>query len=129
MIERIDNVGVATRRLEAMERFYGLLGFEVVERDATPGVLMAAGSARLYLFETRAEGAGAQRRPELVDDPPGLDHLSFWVSDVDDACRRLREQGVVLTGEPEDQPWGARACSLNDPDGNLVFLLGPRRGR
>ncbi|PZN06846.1 MAG: glyoxalase, partial [Bacillota bacterium] len=28
-----------------------------------------------------------------------------------------------------DQDWGARACSLHDPDGNLIFLLGPLAGR
>jgi len=129
VVQRIDNVGIATRDLAAMERFYGLLGFQVQDRDETPGILLAAGTARLYIFQVTQPRAPAERRPDLVNNPVGLDHLSFWVGDVDEAYRQLRERGVRFATEPEDQDWGARACSLHDPDGNLIFLLGPLAGR
>ena len=145
MVDYIDNVGIAVRDLAAAEKFYALLGFEVKSRDQTPGALMAAGNAKLYLFQTRpsragqgsgepagAPGAavpGTRRTPELVGNPPGLDHISFWVGDVDGAYRRLKEKGLSFATEPADQEWGARACSLHDPDGNLIFLLGPLTGK
>lgn len=129
MVERIDNVGIAVRDLAAAEAFYARLGFRVESRDDFPGVLMAAGQARLYLFRTNRPEAGVRRSPELVGNPPGLDHISLWVGDVDEAYRRLKAEGVAFAAEPADQDWGARACSLHDPDGNVIFLLGPWRGR
>ncbi|EKP95383.1 VOC family protein [Thermaerobacter subterraneus] len=125
MVERIDNVGVAVRDLQAAESFYTRLGFRVESRDETPGALLVAGDARLYLFQTNRPEGGARRSPDLVGNPPGIDHISFWVGDVDAAYRRLAEQGLTFATEPADQDWGARACSLHDPDGNVIFLLGP----
>jgi uncharacterized glyoxalase superfamily protein PhnB len=66
--------------------------------------------------------------PELTANPPGLDHLSLWVEDVDLAYDSLRQSGLEFESEPADQPWGARATSLLDPDGTRFFLLGPLRG-
>ena len=129
VVERIDNVGIAVRDLAAAEAFYARLGFHVESRDDSPGALMAAGEARLYLFETNRPEGGVRRSPDLAGNPPGIDHISFWVGDVDEAYRRLKAQGVPFATEPADQDWGARACSLHDPDGNVIFLLGPLSGR
>lgn len=140
MVSHIDNIGIAVRDLATSERFYALLGFQVESRDETPGALLAAGQAKLYLFQTSpssgsagAAGSagthGIRRSPELVGNPPGLDHISFWVGDVDSAYRQLKEKGLAFATEPADQEWGARACSLHDPDGNLIFLLGPLTGK
>lgn len=112
MVHRIDNVGIATWDLEAMERFYGLLGFQVQGRDDTPGILLASGTARLYIFQVTQPAAQGERRPDLINNPVGLDHLSFWVGNVDEAYRQLRERGVRFATEPADQEWRARACSL-----------------
>ena len=134
MVERIDNVGIAVRDLAAAEAFYTRLGFRVESRDDFPGVLMTAGEARLYLFQanrsqTNQPDGGVRRSPELVGNPPGIDHISLWVGDVDEAYRRLKAEGVTFAMEPADQDWGTRACSLYDPDGNVIFLLGPLQGK
>jgi catechol 2,3-dioxygenase-like lactoylglutathione lyase family enzyme len=129
VISRIDNVGVACSDLERSLRFYEALGFGVRDRDeGFPAATLAAGEATLYLFQAGA-GGGQDRSPELAGNPPGLDHLSLWVGDVDRACAGLREAGLRLESEPADQPWGARAASLLDPDGTRLYLLGPLRGQ
>jgi uncharacterized glyoxalase superfamily protein PhnB len=59
----------------------------------------------------------------LFGNPPGIDHISFAVADVDAIYATLRAAGVVLGGPPEDQSWGARMVGLKDPDGNNLYLL------
>jgi methylmalonyl-CoA/ethylmalonyl-CoA epimerase len=128
MIERIDNLGVAVTDLERALAFYQQLGFRVEDREEeTPSATLAAGEARLWVFQTRSRAA-ATRDLSLTDNPPGLDHVSFWVGDVDAAAERLRTAGLSLESEPADQPWGARATSLLDPDGIRIYLLGRLRG-
>jgi uncharacterized glyoxalase superfamily protein PhnB len=59
----------------------------------------------------------------LFDNPPGIDHISFAVADVDALYVKLCNAGVVFAGPPEDQSWGARMVGLKDPDGNNLYLL------
>jgi uncharacterized glyoxalase superfamily protein PhnB len=59
----------------------------------------------------------------LFGNPPGIDHISFAVTDVDALYAKLCKAGVVLAGPPEDQSWGARMVGLKDPDGNNLYLL------
>ena len=59
----------------------------------------------------------------LFGNPPGVDHISFAVADVDAMYATLQAAGVALGGPPEDQPWGARMIGLKDPDGNNLYLL------
>ncbi len=128
VIERIDNVAVAVTDLERALAFYRALGFEVEDREAeTPSATVAVGGARLWLFQTRSR-ATAARDLSLTGNPPGFDHVSLWVGDVDAAVERLKAAGLSLESEPADQPWGARATSLLDPDGNRIYLLGRLRG-
>ena len=128
MIDRIDNVGVAVRDLEGALDFYKRLGFEVEDReDETPAATLRAAEARLWVFQTGA-GSGAPRTPDLVSNPTGYDHLSFWVGDVDAACAEFTGNGIELESAPADQTWGYRAASLLDPDGNRLFLLGDLKG-
>jgi catechol 2,3-dioxygenase-like lactoylglutathione lyase family enzyme len=127
VIERIDNIGVGVSDLDRALDFYRRLGFEVLEQEAeTPSATLQAGSVRLWVF--RGGGSGVTRRePDPAANPPGLDHLSLWVEDVDVAHESLRGQGLEFESEPADQPWGARATSLVDPDGTRIYLLGPLR--
>jgi methylmalonyl-CoA/ethylmalonyl-CoA epimerase len=125
-IQRIDNVGIAVTNLERSLTFYRRLGFEVEERwEEPPSASLVAGAARLWVFETAAREA-VERTPEMMGNPPGLDHLSLWVGDVDAAFDRLRGS-LRFEAEPADQIWGARAASLLDPDGTRIFLLGELR--
>jgi catechol 2,3-dioxygenase-like lactoylglutathione lyase family enzyme len=128
MIERIDNVGVAVTNFERAVEFYRRLGFEVQDHDAsTPSAMLRAGEARFWIYQTASASGRAPRAPDLLSNPPGFDHVSLWVADVDAAAKAAQERGAVFESEPADQEWGYRATSALDPDGNRVFLLGPLR--
>lgn len=48
--------------------------------------------------------------------------MSFRVTDVRQAYRRLRSKGVRFHGPPERQPWGGTLAFLDDPSGNILTL-------
>jgi methylmalonyl-CoA/ethylmalonyl-CoA epimerase len=87
-------------------------------------VLVAAGAVRLFIFATRqSDPSPVGRELGLFGNPPGIDHISFAVADVDAMYATLRAVGVAFDGSPEDQSWGARMVGLKDPDGNNLYLL------
>lgn len=48
--------------------------------------------------------------------------LNIEVDDVDATYDRLQAQGVDVTAEPADMPWGARHAWLRDPDGYILSI-------
>jgi uncharacterized glyoxalase superfamily protein PhnB len=48
--------------------------------------------------------------------------------DVDRLADRIKARGGTLLQEPRDEPWGARAFSVEDPDGFKITIL-KRKGR
>jgi catechol 2,3-dioxygenase-like lactoylglutathione lyase family enzyme len=118
-IQGIDNVGICVRDRRRAVGFYEQLGFEVVgENDR--GVTLALGEARLFLFEGRSDARPTVRELGLSANPPGLDHISFLVADVDALRRDLTSRGIDTGGE---QDWGARAVGLRDADANDLYFL------
>ncbi len=126
-IQRIDNVGVAVRDLGRAEDFYTRLGFTVKDREQR-SLTVAAGDARLWIFQTSSSEQPARRDPDLMGNPPGVDHLSLWVGDVDAAQGQAQGRGLEFEGEPGDTEWGFRMVGLTDPDGNRIYLLGDLKG-
>ena len=126
MLKGIDNVGVAVTDLTRSVAFYEKLGFTKgydYEADVK-GCTMNAGSAVLFLFQTKqANPQAVKRDPSLAQNPPGIDHLSFLVEDVNQIYAELKAKGVLFLGEPADQDWGARLVGLKDPDGNNLYFL------
>jgi lactoylglutathione lyase len=49
---------------------------------------------------------------------------AIWVytDEVDAAVAALRDAGVPVVSEPEDQPWGERVASVSDPDGYTIHI-------
>jgi catechol 2,3-dioxygenase-like lactoylglutathione lyase family enzyme len=48
--------------------------------------------------------------------------LYIEIEDLDTACRKLEDQGVVFDQRPQDMPWGWRHAYLRDPDGFELSL-------
>jgi methylmalonyl-CoA/ethylmalonyl-CoA epimerase len=118
MVRCIDNIGICATDLASSLAFYETLGLSEAYRNDR-GVMMAAGTVQLFLFATqRPEAMPVGRELGLFGNPPGIDHISFIVSDIDPLYSKLRQAGVVFGGPPEDQPLGARMAGLKDPDGN-----------
>ena len=122
MIVAVDNIGVAAGDLQRSVAFYEQLGFTHAFANDR-GCLMVAGSARLFVFRAAQASTDAPPRSFDLDNPPGLDHISFLVDDVDRTYEELRRRGVAFDSPPSDQPWGARTATLRDPDGNNIYLL------
>ena len=123
MVRGIDNIGICASDLARSVAFYETLGFSEAYRNDR-GVMLAAGTVQLFLFATRRPDASpVGRELGLFGNPPGIDHISLAVRDVDALYRRLRQAGVAFGDLPEDQPWGARMVGLKDPDGNNLYLL------
>jgi catechol 2,3-dioxygenase-like lactoylglutathione lyase family enzyme len=123
MIQGIDNIGICTTDLARSVTFYRKLGFSEAYRNDR-GVMMSVGDAYLFIFATRQSNPPTVGRElGLFGNPPGIDHISFVVADVDALYSKLRATGVAFGGPPEDQSWGARMVGLQDPDGNNLYLL------
>ena len=123
MVQGIDNIGMCTTNVEKLIAFYQKLGFSEAYRN-NRGVMMTASSVNLFIFATQQNNPRpVQRELGLFGNPPGIDHISLAVADVDALYARLGAAGVRFDSPPEDQPWGARMVGLKDPDGNNLYLL------
>lgn len=121
MILGIDNVGLAVRDLELSVAFYQKLGFtKSFQNDR--GCSMTRGSIKLFLFPAADQNV-LPRSVTLEANPPGIDHLSFLVDNVDRTYLEVGARGISFLSIPADQPWGARTAVLRDPDGNNLYLL------
>src|SRR5712691_21867 len=99
MLKGIDNVGVAVTDLNRSIAFYEKLGFakgQDYEADVK-GCSMTCGSAVLFLFQTKqAKPQAVKRESSLAQNPPGLDHISFLVEDVNAMYGELKAKGIVF---------------------------------
>ena len=76
MLKSIDNVGVAVTDLACAIAFYKKLGFTKGYDYAADvkGCTMNAGSAVLFLFQTKqANPQAVKREPSLAQNPPGIE--------------------------------------------------------
>jgi len=123
MIDGVDNIGICVADLKKSVEFYQALGFTKAYENER-GVTMVSGTAKLFIFQTRkANSALVAREFTLFQNPPGIDHISFAVEDVDQLYADAKAKGIVFNSEPKDQTWGARMVSLRDPDGVNLYLL------
>ena len=53
----------------------------------------------------------------------GAAHLAFIIDDAEELHRRLLEKGGAELNPPVEMRPGAKACYLQDPDGNWIELL------
>jgi catechol 2,3-dioxygenase-like lactoylglutathione lyase family enzyme len=122
LISDIDNVGICVTDLGRSVEFYERLGFENFAASER-GVTLVLRRAKLFLFENRTGASPPSRPLDLSANPPGLDHVSFLVEDVDGFYEEVRGLGIEVDGEPADRDWGARAFGLRDPDGNNLYFV------
>jgi catechol 2,3-dioxygenase-like lactoylglutathione lyase family enzyme len=126
MLKGIDNVGVAVTDLARSIAFYEKLGFHTGDEyeAEVKGCTMTSETAVLFLFQTqRTDPQAVQREASLAHNPPGLDHISFLVEDVNQSYIECQAKGISFLGEPQDQDWGARIVAFKDPDGNNLYFL------
>ena len=122
-VQGIDNIGICTSDLVRSADFYEKLGFTEAYRNDR-GIIMTKEMVQLFLFATKQSNPSpVERELGLFDNPPGIDHISFAVADIDSLYAELSEAGVKFGGQPENQSWGARMVGLKDPDGNNLYFV------
>jgi catechol 2,3-dioxygenase-like lactoylglutathione lyase family enzyme len=122
-VQGIDNIGICTSDLARSADFYEKLGFTEAYRNDR-GIIMTKEMVQLFLFATKQSNPSpVERELGLFDNPPGIDHISFAVADIDSLYAELNEAGVKFGGQLENQSWGARMVGLKDPDGNNLYFV------
>ncbi|MGE5125730.1 MAG: VOC family protein [Betaproteobacteria bacterium] len=105
---------------ESLGFYRDVLGFTRKERWEQGGVLqgveMVAGRVSLWLAQDdwkkgrdRVKGQGFRIHCETSQD-------------VDALAERIRSRGGTLSEGPKDEPWGARAFTVVDPDGFTITI-------
>ncbi len=107
--------------IEASLAWYrDVVGFHVREtwedEGTVGGAALIAGEASLLLVQDdwakgrdRVKGVGFRL------------HMTTG-SDVDELAAAIEQRGGTLESPPADMPWGARAFSLEDPDGYKITI-------
>jgi methylmalonyl-CoA epimerase len=100
MLGRIDHIGVATDDLEgALALYEETLGMpvayrETVESQGVEAVLLDVGEGHVELLKPL--GPETPVGKYLEKRGPGLHHVAYAVSDIDDVLSRLSEAGIEL---------------------------------
>lgn len=115
---RLNVVRVFVDDFERAVRFYTeTLGIPATFRSDEMGwAQLGTGAAELAL-----ERSSPDEERDLVGRFVGV---SLAVDDVDTTYEELRAKGVRFRAPPERQPWGGVLAHFEDPDGNVLTLLG-----
>ncbi len=123
---RLHHVAFAHKGNDAPRLLTDLLGIPCVQEEPAAGFIermLPAGDAYLQLLETT--GPGVIER-FLDRHGPGLHHVAFEVSDIDEAVADLRSRGVRMAGEaPRPGGMGTRIAFVHPAacPGLLVELV------
>lgn len=83
-----------------------------IERDGTlRGVALSAGDVRIIVNQDDGK-KGWDRIKGL-----GFSLQINTAQNIDEIAQRITSCGGALELEPQDMPWGARVCRVQDPDG------------
>ena len=130
----IDHVGVAVRDLDEAVAFYRdtygmrLAHEEVNEEQGVREAMMAVGDSGSHI-QLLAPLSGDSTIAKFLDrSGPGIQQLAYRVSDIDEACRVLRERGLrLLYDAPKRGTSNSRVNFIHPKDagGILVELVEP----
>ncbi|NIR62966.1 MAG: hypothetical protein GWO41_07330 [candidate division Zixibacteria bacterium] len=109
----VKELAIFTDNVQTMTDFYAsLVGSEPAARSEDMAIFQV-GEIKILIHKTYTSGEG-----EL----PPENHTGFQVKDLDAACKRLIERGLVIERHPQDYPWG-RSAYLRDPAGHQIEIM------
>lgn len=113
------SVSLTVKDLETSQRFYEKLGFEVVGGDRGQNYLiMRNGATVIGLFHGMFEDNILTFNPGLDVDGERLESFT----DVRELQRTLKERGVDIQTECDEDSSGPASLVLLDPDGNPILI-------
>lgn len=114
------SVSLSVKDLDVSRSFYEALGFEVFHEGSGKHryVMMRNGGAVLGLFENMFRG-------NILTFNPGFAQTGGEVKDYTDVRelqRRIKEAGLQLVKEADEDTTGPDHVTLIDPDGNAILI-------
>lgn len=92
---------------------------------------VCAGEGQIFLCRD-AQGLRGGKPPRFDgDDDTGATWMSLWLStpeEVDAAHARALAAGILVIWPPTDEPWGARECRIQHPDGHTFRIAANLQG-
>ena len=123
---RLDGFGLLVEDMAAMVRFYrDVLGFEIKEAEDTSNVYLVKDGTLFLLYGRKDFEKMTGRKYEYVKGFNGHSEIALYVDtfdEVDEAFKRIVENGGKAVLEPTTEPWGQRTCYIADPEGNLIEI-------
>lgn len=113
------SISLAVKDLDASRTFYEKFGFEVFAGDATQNwLILKNGDHVIGLFQGMFEKNILTFNPGWDQNAKGLERFT----DVRELQRRLKEQGVTLVNEADENSTGPASFVAVDPDGNPILV-------
>ena len=113
------SISLSVKDIKASRLFYENLGFKVFAGDISKNYfIMKNGNALVGLFQGMFEN-------NILTFNPGWDENASKIDEFDDVReiqRQLKEKGVKLVSEVDENTSGPARLYVLDPDGNSVLI-------
>lgn len=123
-IEKIDHIGIRVHDKKCAIEFYEGLGFELITdvgfEKGHPVIMQHASGVVLNLLGPSDTETAKNILMDVEAKHPGITHVSFKVTSMDDAKAFLKDRNIPLTGEFSFK--GMHAIFIRDPDRNVIEL-------
>lgn len=113
------SVSLAVKDMEASKAFYEKLGFVVFGGDQSQNwLIMKNGSHIIGLFQGMFDKNILTFNPGWDSDAQQLKEFT----DIRALQRQLKDQGVKLLSEADENTTGPASLMIADPDGNVILI-------
>lgn len=126
MLNRIDHIGIAVDDLDAATNLYeNVLGMKLVHRETVTeqgvdAVLFDVGENHVELLAPIGEDTPVGKF--LAKNGPGLHHVAYQVSNIEDTLESLKSDGIRLIDEtPRTGIRGSRVAFVHPKSSGAVL--------
>lgn len=126
MLNRIDHIGIAVDDLDAAINLYeNVLGMKLVHRETVTeqgvdAVLFDVGENHVELLAPIGEDTPVGKF--LAKNGPGLHHVAYQVSNIEDTLESLKSEGIRLIDEtPRTGIRGSRVAFVHPKSSGAVL--------
>lgn len=113
------SVSLAVKDIKRSKEFYEALGFEVFHGDESHGwLIMKSPGCNIGLFQGMFD-------KNILTFNPGWDENAQELrtfTDIREIQKRLKEKGVELVSEADEEGSGPASLTITDPDGNPILI-------
>ena len=118
---------------KSLDFYHNKLGFEIVlDLEIPENLAQNIGLAPSGFRQVRLKAGNTLIKLMDIESPPstpsdqfsaGVRWLTFFVEDIDESVKNLKQNGVEFLSEPISAPDAAGVVCAKDPDGILIELV------